>query len=133
MRRPRRDFSTPECASTAGETPHTRRTFRVPAQPQQINGLTGRTGSLRPGRNRDVGTAYLFALLLGGFGAHHFYLGNIGRGIALLLLWWIGWLSLVIVIGGFMLTGAVIWYIVDMCTLPSQVRAKNATPADLYR
>ncbi|WP_194092312.1 NINE protein [Cryobacterium adonitolivorans] len=95
--------------------------------------MTGRTGSLRPGRNRDVGTAYLFALLLGGFGAHHFYLGNIGRGIALLLLWWIGWLSLVIVIGGFMLTGAVIWYIVDMCTLPSQVRAKNATPADLYR
>ena len=82
---------------------------------------------------KDVGTAYLFALLLGGFGAHHFYLGNIGRGVAFLLLWWIGWLSLVIVIGGFMLTGAVIWFIVDLCTLPDQVRAKNAAPAALYR
>lgn len=32
--------------------------------------------------------AGVLALLLGGFGIHHFYLGNIGRGIIYLLLCW---------------------------------------------
>ena len=38
------------------------------------------------GRNRV--TAALFALLLGGFGAHKFYLGRVGQGILYLVFCW---------------------------------------------
>lgn len=75
---------------------------------------------------KEVGIAYLLALLLGAFGAHHFYLGNVGRGITFILLWWIGWLTLFLVIGGLLLAAAAIWFIVDLCTLPGQVRTANA-------
>jgi TM2 domain-containing membrane protein YozV/predicted RNA-binding Zn-ribbon protein involved in translation (DUF1610 family) len=40
--------------------------------------------------SKDKGTAALLALLLGAIGAHHFYLGNTGRGIVYLLLSWTG-------------------------------------------
>lgn len=38
--------------------------------------------------DKDRTTAAIFALLLGGLGAHHFYLGNTGRGIIYLLFVW---------------------------------------------
>ena len=37
---------------------------------------------------KDRGTAALFALLLGGLGAHHFYLGNVGLGLLYLFFCW---------------------------------------------
>ena len=37
---------------------------------------------------KSRGVAILLALLLGGIGAHHFYLGNMGRGILFLLFCW---------------------------------------------
>lgn len=46
-----------------------------------------------PNQNYSKGksktTAGLFGILLGGFGAHHFYLGNIGKGVVYLLLSWL--------------------------------------------
>ncbi len=39
---------------------------------------------------KDKTTAGLLALLLGGVGAHHFYLGNGGLGVLYLLLWLFG-------------------------------------------
>ena len=57
--------------------------------------------------------AGLLALLLCGWGIHHFYLGNIGAGIAMLLLTVFGWLLSVIVIGFPMVLGAAIWSLVD--------------------
>jgi len=41
-----------------------------------------------PVSSKDKNIAGLFALLLGGIGAHHFYLGNIGLGILYLLFCW---------------------------------------------
>jgi TM2 domain-containing membrane protein YozV len=38
--------------------------------------------------DKDRTTAGIFALLLGGLGAHHFYLGNTTRGIIYLLFFW---------------------------------------------
>lgn len=38
--------------------------------------------------DKDRTTAAIFALLLGGLGAHHFYLGNVGRGVLYLLFVW---------------------------------------------
>lgn len=53
--------------------------------------------SLPTGRNRVA--AALFALLLGGFGIHKFYLGKIGQGVLYLIFCWtfiptiIGWIE----------------------------------------
>ncbi|HIE44503.1 MAG TPA: TM2 domain-containing protein [Candidatus Omnitrophica bacterium] len=58
---------------------------------------------------KSVGVAYLLWLFLGGIGIHKFYLGKTGWGIAYLLggdIFGIGWL-------------------VDLFTLPGQVRAAN--------
>lgn len=38
--------------------------------------------------DKDRTTTAIFALILGGIGAHHFYLGNTGRGIIYLLFSW---------------------------------------------
>lgn len=40
------------------------------------------------GGDKDRTTAGIFALLLGGIGVHHFYLGNTTRGIIYLLFFW---------------------------------------------
>jgi TM2 domain-containing membrane protein YozV len=71
-------------------------------------------------RGRDSGSP-----LLSGFGAHHFYLGNIGAGIAYILLWWGGWFLSWLGIGLLLLLGVFIWWIVDLCTLRGQVDAVN--------
>lgn len=74
---------------------------------------------------KDKGIAYLFAVLLSGFGAHQFYLGNVGAGIAYILLWWGGWALSGLGIGLILLLAVLIWWIIDLCTLPSQVAAAN--------
>ena len=46
-------------------------------------------GAVMPGhRGKDKTAAALLALLLGGIGAHKFYLGKVGQGILYLLLCW---------------------------------------------
>ena len=59
---------------------------------------------------KDLAIAYILWFFLGVFGVHHFYLGKIGRGIL------------------YLLTGGVlgIMWLVDLFTLPSQVRMVNA-------
>lgn len=62
---------------------------------------------------RDVGVAYLLWFFFGVLGIHHFYLGKTGRGV----LW--------------LLTGGLlgIGLLVDLFTLPAQVREINAQRA----
>lgn len=87
------------------------------APPGQANVVQGR---------KDVGIAYLFAVLLGGFAAHHFYLGRIGSAVGFLALWWIGWATAAIYIGIVLLIAAAIWFIVDLFLIPGYVRDCNA-------
>ena len=75
---------------------------------------------------KDTGVSYLLAILLGGFAAHHFYLGNVGPGIGFLLLWWIGWATTPIIVGFFLVFAAGIWWVIDLCMIPSYVRDANA-------
>jgi TM2 domain-containing membrane protein YozV len=75
---------------------------------------------------KDVGVAYLFCILLGGFGAHHFYLNQIGSGVAFLLIWWGGWLLSGIGIGLLLVAGAGIWWFIALFLIPGWVREANA-------
>jgi TM2 domain-containing membrane protein YozV len=58
---------------------------------------------------KTSGTAYLWWLFLGGFGAHKFYLGRPGMGVLYLFTFGLLWVGL-------------IW---DLFTLPAQVRLAN--------
>src|SRR5690348_16580567 len=58
---------------------------------------------------KSTGTAYVWWLFLGAFGAHKFYLGRPGMGVLYLCTFGLFWLGL-------------LW---DLFTLPSQVRAAN--------
>ena len=62
----------------------------------------------------SAGVAYLLLIFLGVLGAHRFYLGRVGSGIAMLLI------SLTIV--GLVVT--VIWAIIDLFLIPSIIREK---------
>lgn len=59
---------------------------------------------------REVGIAYLLWFFFGVLGVHHFYLGNIARGVLYLLT------------GGFLGVGI----LVDLFLLPSLTRRRNA-------
>jgi TM2 domain-containing membrane protein YozV len=76
--------------------------------------------------HKESGIAYLLAILLGGFGAHHFYLGNVGAGIGFVLLWWIGWFTTVFIVGFVLLFAAAVWWVIDLFLIPSYVRNANA-------
>ncbi|MBQ0074344.1 MAG: NINE protein [Prevotella sp.] len=53
------------------------------SQPAFLSAFESRTSS---GKNRT--TAAILGIILGGFGVHHFYLGNSGKGILYLLFCW---------------------------------------------
>lgn len=67
-------------------------------------------GALPP---KELVVAYLLWFFLGIFGAHHFYLGKVGRGFL--------WLFTLGLFG--------IGLLVDLFTLPAQTRAVNAKRA----
>ena len=69
---------------------------------------------------KSVGAAYLLWFFLGGFGAHRFYLGKVGTGVAQLLLGLLGWLPLFL---GWAVLG--IWWLVDAFLIPDIVREDN--------
>jgi TM2 domain-containing membrane protein YozV len=62
----------------------------------------------------STGVAYLLLIFLGLLGAHRFYLGRVGSGVAMLLI------SLTFI--GLIVTG--IWAIIDLFLIPSIIREK---------
>lgn len=67
----------------------------------------------------------MFALLLGGFSAHNFYVGRIGPAIGFLVLYWGGWATTSIGFGYLLLAAAVVWWIIDLCCIPTYVDQAN--------
>ena len=69
---------------------------------------------------KSIGAAYLLWFFLGSFGAHRFYLGKTGTGIAQLLLLLLGWLPLFL---GWAALG--IWWLIDAFLIPDIIRVDN--------
>ena len=86
---------------------------------------------LRPAKETSV--AYLFAIFLGGLGIHHFYLGNTGKAVTMLILYLFGWITSWLIIGFFLWAAVGIWVIVDLFLIPGYVRAANSRAAAIYR
>lgn len=66
--------------------------------------------------------AYLLLIFLGGFGAHRFYLGKTGTAITMLIMFVLGWLTLVLGVGLLLLIAVGIWSLVDIFLIPGMVQ-----------
>ncbi|MCP3730100.1 TM2 domain-containing protein [Sphingomonas sp. MG17] len=74
---------------------------------------------------KSAGIAYVLWFFLGWLGGHRFYLGRTGTAVAQLLLSIVGWLTLVFIVGIFMLAGVGIWLLVDAFLIPGMIREHN--------
>jgi TM2 domain-containing membrane protein YozV len=75
---------------------------------------------------KSVGASYVLCLLLGGLGAHRFYLGYTGTAVVQLIL---GLLGFVLVLTWPPLW---IWLLVDLFLIPGMVRTRNMEIADKF-
>lgn len=66
--------------------------------------------------------AYLLLVFLGGLGAHRFYLGKSGSAAAMLILFILGWVTLVIAVGLVLLIAVGIWGLVDLFLIPGMIQ-----------
>lgn len=66
--------------------------------------------------------AYLLLIFLGGFGAHRFYLGKTGTAATMLVLFVLGWLTLIFGIGLVLLAAVGIWALVDLFLIPGIIQ-----------
>jgi len=80
--------------------------------------------------NKSKVAAALLCFFLGGFGIHRFYLGYTGLGIAQLVLFIIGWSTLILGVGLFLVIGVEIWVLVDFILILIG-KLKDSTAKDL--
>lgn len=74
---------------------------------------------------KSAGVAYLLWFFLGTLGAHRFYTGRTGSGVMQLVLCILGWLTLLIGVGIFLLGALGVWLLVDLFLVGGWVRAHN--------
>jgi len=74
---------------------------------------------------KSTGVAYLLWFFLGGFGGHRFYLGKTGSAVLMLILFILGWVTLVVYIGAILLIAVGIWLLVDAFLIPGIITADS--------
>ncbi|HZF33358.1 MAG TPA: TM2 domain-containing protein [Candidatus Angelobacter sp.] len=96
-------------------------------QLQSPSGLAGdATRMMRYDANKKSAVvAYLLWFFVGMLGAHRFYLGRIGSGIAILVLTILSWILAFVAIGLLLLIIPGIWVLIDLFLIPGMVRAFN--------
>ena len=78
-----------------------------------------------PNQAKSAGVAYL--LLIGGLGIHRLYLGRTGSGVTMLILFILGWLTLVIGIGLVLLLVVGLWAFADLFLVPGMIERQKAS------
>jgi TM2 domain-containing membrane protein YozV len=66
--------------------------------------------------------AYLLAILLWGLGAHRMYLGRWGSGVAMLVLWGLGWVTAPLLVGWPLLGLVCLWTLIDLFLIPGMIQ-----------
>jgi len=61
-------------------------------------------------------------IFLGGLGVHRFYLGKVKSGIAMLVMFVLGWFTLLLHIGIFLFAIVGVWALVDLFLVPGMVK-----------
>lgn len=77
-------------------------------------------------RGKNIVVAYLLAIILGSLGIHRFYLGRTGSAAAMLVIGILGYVTLLIFIGVFLLAITGIWTLVDLFLIPGIINELNA-------
>ncbi|AJD93525.1 hypothetical protein JMA_42080 (plasmid) [Jeotgalibacillus malaysiensis] len=72
-------------------------------------------------RKKSSGTAWILLLLLGSVGAHRFYLGHTGIGIAMVATWIVSWMLVWVTF----LLPISIWILVELFLLSGLVKNEN--------
>jgi TM2 domain-containing membrane protein YozV len=75
---------------------------------------------------KSLFVAYLLWFFLGGIGAHRFYNGKTGSGVAQLLMLVGGVILSFVVVGFFVLAALGIWVLVDAFLIPGWIRDENS-------
>lgn len=76
-------------------------------------------------QEKSMAIAYILLIFLGGFGIHRFYLNRIGSAITMLVLYVIGWFTVMFVIGFFFLGIVGIWLLIDLFLTARMVNEEN--------
>ena len=79
-----------------------------------------RTQLMFQAQKKSTGAAYVLWFFLGGFGAHRFYLGQTGTGVAQLLLLLFGWIPLGL---GWLVLG--VWWLIDAFLIPGIIERED--------
>jgi TM2 domain-containing membrane protein YozV len=74
---------------------------------------------------KSVLVAYLLWFFLGWLGLHRFYLGYMLSGVLMLVLWVVGTVLSVVLIGYVILVVPVLWWAVDALLITGMARASN--------
>ncbi|WP_084697885.1 TM2 domain-containing protein [Muricoccus aerilatus] len=94
--------------------------------PSRPAGLDDATALMRYDANkRSALVAYLLWFFLGSFGAHRFYAGRTGSGIAQLVITLLSMLMTFVLIGYAGLFVVALWVLVDAFLIPGMIRGYN--------
>ncbi|ODP36913.1 TM2 domain-containing protein [Sphingomonas turrisvirgatae] len=74
---------------------------------------------------KSAGVSYFLWFFVGWAGGHRFYLGKTGTAITQLILTTLGWVTLIAIVGFFLLAAVGIWLLVDAFLIPGLVREHN--------
>ena len=91
------------------------------------NGLSADTQALMAfeAGKKSAGLAFVLWFFTGGLGGHRFYLGRTGSAVAQLIMSILGWLTVWVFIGIFLLIPLGIWLLVDLFLISGMVQEHN--------
>ena len=103
----------------------------VPSLPPD-GAAAARQMMLYDANRKSVGVAFLLWVFFGMVGGHRFYAGKTGSAVAMLVLFILGWVLFLAVIGIFILGIVGIWALIDAFLIPGWISDYNTALAHKY-